>query len=379
MRTLDRYILGEYLKALGLILAVVVSVLVLNEMLSTLGEVLLSKPGLWYVVLYLVYSVPPGLYEILPVTAIIAMMFSVGMMAKRKELLAIHASGIGYLRVAMPLIGFLVVFTMATYLIGEFVLPYCARRAEFIEEVRFKGKKAYSLTRNRNITTKGKGNRFYTLKSFESSSGVMEHPTILDVADDGRNLRMRIDAAWGLPVRDPDAPPRGENESQVWRFHHAVRFRFDEDGRLVDREEFDSLDLTLEPNTARYLDTSLSEESMSFSALHEAVEIQGERLKSEYYLDLKTALHAKLAFPLASLLLGLIGYTFAVRSSIRSLVLEFGLALVSIVVFYALIAVGERLGRSGMVAPAVAGWMTTACFVVYLVWRVLDVHRVPRH
>ena len=62
-----------------------------------------------------------------------------------------------------------------------------------------------------------------------------------------------------------------------------------------------------------------------------------------------------MALPLATFLLGMLGYTFAVRSSVRTFVLEFGAVLLCIVFYYGLVAFGEKAGGNGWALPFVAG------------------------
>ena len=74
----------------------------------------------------------------------------------------------------------------------------------------------------------------------------------------------------------------------------------------------------------------------------------------------------------------MVGYSFAVRSSIRSLVLEFGLALTCVVLYYALFSLCKQMGETRALPPLVAAWFTNVAFIALLIWRYVELERVPR-
>ena len=122
MHILDRYILGEFLRKFFFLL-------------------------LLFAVIMLMKNVRPiDLIQVIPVSVILAMMFSVGTLAKRKEILALHASGVSYWRMSMPLAVTVVLITLGVFAFNESVLPYCWQRVRYIEKVEIKGEPTYGPT-----------------------------------------------------------------------------------------------------------------------------------------------------------------------------------------------------------------------------------------
>jgi lipopolysaccharide export system permease protein len=393
MHTLDRYILGEFIKKFLLIFLLFAVIMLLKNVLGELGYMLGRNAKPVFIVLFFLYSLPIDLVQVTPVSVILAMMFSIGALAKRKEILAMHACGVSYSRMAVPLGVAVVLITLGVYVFNETMLPHCWRRVRFIEKVEIKGQASTGLTRERNITTKGKGNRFYTMKSFDSEERRMENPTITDlmVTPDGhRSIAQRIDAEYadlldekpgeqapGAAEAAVDAPPGELERQRYWQFHNATVIRFDAEGRLTERREYDEILILMEEDLDRFLATNKKDQEMNSLELYEFVRIQGERNKGRYYRRLLTEFHSKLAFPLATFILGMLGFTFAIRSSIRSIVVEFGLAIACIVLWYAFFASAPRLGRFGFVPPFVAAWYANIVFLLVLAWRFRDLERVP--
>ncbi|MBN1866673.1 LptF/LptG family permease [Candidatus Sumerlaeota bacterium] len=389
MTILDRYILREFVKGFLLILAVFSGILLLKEILRSLTSILVDNPEAYQVVLYFINKLPGEVLEIVPVTAVLAMMFAVGSMAKRKEVLAIHASGVSYIRVARPLALATAGIALTVFVCNEVVIPRCEARARYIKKVKIDGRDESFVTQNRNITTKGMGNRFYDMKSFDGERKVMERPTITDHSEDGRTIVQRIDAAYAeLVARDNEdatsaALPakgngsKGATTGSYWRFYDMTRRRMDEEGNM--RYEFFPVhEMLLEENLDRFLATNKRPNEMNFNELRTFLRIQRRNLRGTGFLRIRTNMHEKIAFPVSVFLLGMIGYTFAVRASIRSLVMEFGLALTSVVGYYVLLAIGGKAGGAGIVPPLLGAWLANVVFGALTVWRFRALERVPR-
>lgn len=383
LKILDRYLLREFLRAFGIIVGAFALMMLLKELFGELATLLSYEPPLYAVLVYFVNVLPGSLMEVVPLAVMLSMMFSIGAMAKNKELLAMHAGGISYLRVARPLGVAMLLIAALVFVANERLVPRCEERCRYAEKVLIKGEGRSVISRNKNITTKGKGNRFYTMKSFDSELKRMERPTIMDLAPGGHNLSLRIDAeeAWLVSRqeehKDADGQTVGKRRRDYWRFNKAVRYTFKND-ELERREYFETLEIPMEEDLELFLATNKRDQELNFRELAQLVEVQGSRSKGEYYKSLKTDLHTRLSFPLGIFLLGMVGYTFAVRSSIRSLVFEFGMALLCVVFYYMFSIAGEKFGAMGVVHPVLAAWFTDIVFFSFLVYRFRGLERVPR-
>jgi lipopolysaccharide export system permease protein len=383
MHILDRYLLNEFIRKFIGILCVLAFLLLLKEILGGIADVLSHEPPLLYVALYFFLRIPQEMVFVIPSSVLLAMMFSIGILSKNKEILAIHASGVSYLRIARPLILCIAVITFLAYIGIEVIVPYSMDKADYIEDVVFEEKDISVRTSNRNVTTKGAGNRFYGMESFDSSRMLMTLPSIKERTDDGRTLKMRLEAKSAqLVIAGPDkewVPINKAKKGQqyYWQFKDADYLQFDDSGALTTRTFHASITLPMEENLDRFLIEPESD-YMGLIDLYRQSNAEGLRGKTEHYYSLKTELHNRLAMPLATLLMGLLGYTFAVRASIRSLTMEFGFALLCIVGYYIMAAFFEKLGETGSTSPLVSAWITNVTFLVFLIVRFFRLERVPR-
>jgi lipopolysaccharide export system permease protein len=386
MKILDRYVLGEFLRTFLMILGLLTILLLMKEVFAKLPVVMKESPPFLDVLRFFVYAIPSEIIFAIPATVILAMMFSIGMMAKNKEALAIHASGISYVRLARPLCIALIVITALTYLGSEFLVPVCQDRAFRIQKLSFEKKSESILSRNKNVTTKGVGSRFYTMKNFDSGKNVMEFPTITELSEDGGHVLRRYDAESAQLVEQNAngewvavENPEKDHEYQ-WEFVNGSYREFDpaQNYLIKDYQIFDHELIPMEENLDRFLATNRKSTQMTLQDLWHQAAIEAKRGQTEYYTHLMTQLHERIALPLATFLLGMLGYTFAVRASIRSLVREFGFALSSIVLYYALKALFGRLGTTGMLPPMITAWLTTVLFVLAIIWNFKRLNQVPR-
>ncbi len=386
MKILDRYVLSEFLRTFLMILGLLTILLLMKEVFAKLPVVMKESPPFLDVLLFFAFAIPAEIIFAIPATVILAMMFSIGMMAKNKEALAIHASGISYGRLAQPLCIALIVITALTYLGNEFLVPICQERAFRIQKISFEKKDESILSRNKNVTTKGVGNRFYTMKNFDSSKNQMQFPTITELSEDGGHVLSRYDAESAQLVEQNEkgewVPVRHPQKDRVyqWEFLNASYREFDpsREYEIKDYQVFERVLVPMEENLDRFLATNRESSQMTLQDLWHQTMIEAKRGQSEYYNHLVAQLHERMALPLATFLLGMLGYIFAVRSSIRSLVREFGFALSSIVLYYALKEFFGRMGETGTLSPIVAAWLTTFLFALAIVWNFKRLNQVPR-
>jgi lipopolysaccharide export system permease protein len=389
LKILDRYILAEFFRKWFTLLALIVVIMLLKDLLTELGQLTTKSPSMISLVRLFVYRLPAPVVEMLPLSVILAMMFSVGALAKKKEILAIHACGVSYLRLALPLAIISVLIAVGTFICGETIVPTSMERAEYIRKVEIPqetrlanpqnakaddSQKIISLTRNTKVTVKGKEGRFYNLGSFDSETKIMTEAIITDVVKlpDGRpTVRRRFDAAWAKLAE-------GKEEERLWHFYDISVREFDDNNTLIKWEQIPETDLVMEEGLDKILVTNKKGQDMSFKELQQFVKSHAGMGTNSYFTRLETTMHMRIAFPFAVFLLTMLGYTFAVRSSIRSMVIEFTLALASMLVWYVLYSSANKVARFDVLSPFLAAWYGNILFSAFTAWRFWNLEQVPK-
>ncbi len=127
LRTLDRYLLGEWLRVFLITLIgfpILVIVIDLTDRLDTYMARGI-KPGA--VALSYIFDLPEKMFLVLPVAVLFATVFTVGSLGRHSELTAAKASGISFHRLVRPLFAAAGAAFIAGLLLGEIALDPRAR------------------------------------------------------------------------------------------------------------------------------------------------------------------------------------------------------------------------------------------------------------
>lgn len=140
MRTTRRYI---YQQVLWAVLFVTVGFLALITFFDALGEVSFAKnlPGIYgwlNSMMYVGLKVPGNTYELLPIAVLIGCIFVMANFAQNSEFTILRTSGLGPWRALRSLLLLGAVFSVITFLIGDYVAPQTEKMAQF-HKARFIG------------------------------------------------------------------------------------------------------------------------------------------------------------------------------------------------------------------------------------------------
>lgn len=370
MKILNRYLLKELFYYFGLFLLLFSAILIAKEIYDTRDEILDKDPAAWDVILFILLALPPQIVEAMPLLALFSVLFSIGLLSKNREILAMVSVGVTFRRLAVPVAIFGGAVGVFTFLLSAEVTPAAQKWARYILEVRIKGKPPNTLTGG-NVFTPGEANRVYVMADFDSEELVMSHPTILLKSPDGGGLQERIDADEGRYVGE------AESGADLWEFTGMQRWRFGEDGTVA-WEKFDEpYQLELERKLASFLARKKRAEEMNLGELMEFISVlrrQEGRARLPVFL---TAFHSKLTIPFVCILLSLVGFAAAADLKTPNFMFAFSYGLGLGICFYLVREGLGGLGRGAVLAPVLAAWGPAVVFtavVAALLQRLRVVH-----
>jgi len=163
-----------------------------------------------------------------------------------------------------------------------------------------------------------------------------------------------------------------EWDGGAWLLRQGVDRHFDAQGdeqsRAFDRLRFPSLEGPEEfgsppqdPDALGYFDLR---RFLVRAAAH------GEEL-ARYRVDL----HVKLAFPLANLIVGIIGCALAMQLRAPTPALSFGLSVSIAFLYFGVMRFCQILGEGGLLVPWIAGWAPPALFGGWAAYLLRRLHR----
>ena len=127
IKLLLRYLAAEIALCSGFALLAFTGLFVFFDLLGDVGNI--GKGGYRFidVVVYVLFSMPGHVYELLPVATLIGGIFAISTLAGNSELTVMRVSGVSILRLTGWLAGIGVVFALLTALIGEYIGPAASK------------------------------------------------------------------------------------------------------------------------------------------------------------------------------------------------------------------------------------------------------------
>ena len=118
MRTLDRYILTEYLRAFGVALAFFIALVITVRLLDKDLKNFDDDTPYSTAILIVLYQAPRRIMEVVPVASFLAAFFVLGRFVRNNELAAMQTAGVSVYRIITPIL-------VSTFLVCGIFLIMC--------------------------------------------------------------------------------------------------------------------------------------------------------------------------------------------------------------------------------------------------------------
>lgn len=358
MKIIYRYILRELFYYFFVILFLFCVIFVAYQIYDTKDEILDEGPSIVYVIQYIFLVIPAEIAEIIPLIVMFAVLFSMGMLAKNKEILAMIAMGVNFNTLAIPVGIFGAIAGAAAFYLAAELAPASRYYAQFLYEVRIKGENQYAFTGNDELFRKGEGQRFYIMANFDREKNVMTEPTIFVKNEEGSGLEERLEADRATHIES------NEEGAELWSFEGLQRWTFDPDGSYEYTRYDQPQTIELEEKLGSFLSREKDPEEMTVGELGDyavVLDRQGGGPRLPVYL---TAYHYVYTVPITCLLLGLVGFATAVDLKTRNFVLAFSIGLAFGLGYYALRTALNGMGGRGLLPSIWAAWAPCLLFAL---------------
>ena len=348
MSTLDRYLARTILRPMIGALIAFLTMAVIIDLFERLDTFIDHEVAFPVIVQYYVATLPFLFNIILPVSTLIAVLFSLGGLARRNELIAMTASGVSLYRILVPVLGVGLLASVVGLWFSTDLVPRGNDLSTEIYDHEIKGRPHRSETQRRDMNYLGADGRFFLARKFDGDRGSMEEVVVQQFANG--TLVYRLDAE------------RASYEDGRWVFRNGYLRRFRPDGP-PEVERFDERAFPELPETPRdFLRIVKDPEEMTLGELREHA--RRTRASGGDPTPLLVDEQMRYAFPFASFMVVLLGapLTGAIRRGGHAL--GFGLALLVGFVYYVLLQIGETYGANGTLPPWVAAWLPNLFFFV---------------
>ena len=339
-------LLRTFLRYLLLALAGSLVLFTLIDLLDHMGSLVDNAATPGEVVRYYLYKAAWTVDIVLPISMLMATLFSVGQMARYLELTALYAAGWSLLKVTRPLVLAAVAVSLLSLAWREYVLPRANVARERVWEVDIHGRPE-TIRPTQNVALTGPDGRLYYARRYEPATGTLTGLKI--VAREGARVTERVDAA------------RAEWDGEHWTLVDGTRRTFAGDVEQVTRfARLTAADLTVNPRS--FEKDRVAQEDMNIRQLREHVALVrqtgGDPRPAEVDLQFN------LAFPLVNLIVVLLGVVLASGPRKTTVASGFGLTIGISFGYYLFVYFGRALGHAGALPPLPAAWSGNVCYAM---------------
>jgi lipopolysaccharide export system permease protein len=355
MKTVDRHLLAEFSRFFAFTTAVFLTLYLVVDFFEKLNLILKYKPAAVDTLLYFLARVPWMVTQVLPMSALVATLLSVSVLARRAEITSLRVSGLSLWRISFPYLLAGVALCLVHGVFQEFLAPPGFAWAHEVREVNIRNRPPRNVLRAENLWLKV-GNRILHIDTVLPDGSRLFGVDVAEV-EAGRMVR-----------RIQSREARRDEES--WMLIDAVERIYASDGTAL-QQRHPALAMGFVDQNEDFEVWQPEPEEASWADLRRWVE--RHRRQGINSRELEVDLWAKTGMPLASLVMVLLAFplgTFAGRkggaTSVFVLALVFGFA------YWIVFATSLSMGKAGTLPPPVAAWAGNLVFIGVagvLVWR----------
>ncbi len=351
---LDDYVLREFITTFGLVLISFVLLLLVFTFFELLGDIIRNRTALVTVGEYLINLTPSMIYTITPLSVLIAVLVTFGVLNRTNELTAMKATGISLYRVVLPVLVISSILAVALFAFDELYLPGANRRQEALRST-IKGKPAQTFLRPDQKwmfghQEPGKPGRIFYYQFFDPDNDKFANISVFEFDPENFSVSRRIfgsSAHW-------------EPQLHRWVFESGWERTFHGES-ITGYQPFDVRsfpEIAEEPSY--FKKESRQSQEMSFEELRRYI-----RDLSQSGFDtmrLRVQLNRKLAYPLVTLVMAILAVPFALSMGRRGSLTGVAVAIGVAIAYWVVAGTFDAMGNANMLPAMMAAWSPDLLF-----------------
>jgi lipopolysaccharide export system permease protein len=339
-----RYMMKRFAQPFFYGLALFAILIFLGDTFDKMNNIVKSKAPIWVILECLWLSVPYWAVRVIPMATLLATLVAMSGFVHSGEWLATQSVGIETKRFWTPLLWCAALVSVVAFAAQETVSPWALAHSRRLWRERVHPE--WEWTKYQNVALIGGPDQFVEAWLFLPKDGRLERPTLETFGQ--RGVASQLDAKTA----------QWSSSAGRWIFHDGVERVFGPQG--VTEKPFKTVYSDLRTPPLDLVPRTTNPDELTLREVREQARRAGRFGGSPR--ELEVALHAKLAYPLTSLILAALGIPIALRLRRTSMVVSFCAALGLSFLYLWFIEVGRALGVSGRFPPVVAAWLANVSF-----------------
>ncbi|HKN88015.1 MAG TPA: LPS export ABC transporter permease LptG [Nitrospiraceae bacterium] len=350
---LFRYMIREYIKIFFMCFAGLMTIYLVVDFFEKVRRFIRFDANAMHIVSFFLLRMPAIAFQIAPLAVLMATLLTLGMLSRNHEITAMRSCGISLYRTALPFFVCASLIALTLFGLSAVIVPVTNAKAEYVKSTLIEKKNPMAILK--------------TLRPWMQ----LENQTLLNI-DGMESDGLTLHGLWlyrlgpNFQLMEITEAKEARYTPQGWVMQEGLSRTLLPNG-AVSTAAFETRPLALS-HTPEDFRTGLSVESEELTLAELGARIN--RLKRDGYnvSRLLTEYHGRIAFPFVSVVMAIVGIALSLkRTGVRGggMAIGIGQALVIGFLYWAAYSVAIALGRSGVMAPILAGWMTNLLFLSY--------------
>jgi len=355
-QVVDGYVLQSFVFYFVLLLTSFVLMTHVYTFFELLSDIVKNHITMFRVFTYLFFLTPQLIYDSAPISVLVAVLITFGVLTKHNEITAFKASGVSLYRLSIPVLFIALFLSGALFAFDHYYVPDANRKQDAIrKEIKGRPVQTYLHPERQWIFDPGSKDdpRVFYYKYLDPAQMLMLGPQVYELDPAGFRIRKHIAAE----------KARWEPALGTWIFENGWSRDFT--GR---REKFDNFTgqaatfKEIDERPDYFLQEVLQDEQMNFQQLSAYIrDLQRSGIDT---ITLQVRFYRKFALPLFALVMALISVPFAFLAGNRGAMAGVGVSFTIAIAYWSLGKLFEQLGDVNLLPAALAAWSPDALFAV---------------
>lgn len=349
MKILDRYLVKQFLQTLFFAILAFIVIFVVLDAMENLDDFIDENVAGKLVLQYYLVFIPEMVRVILPISVLLASLFTAGKLANLNELTAIKASGVSLYRLMAPFIITSIFVSFFTVFFSGYLVPLANKHKVFIEQNYMKKGLVHFGS---NIFFQDSESRVVTINYFDVSMGQANQVSIQEFdSKDKTKLVSRTDAF----------RMNYDTTKNTWQLFSGSTRNFYENSESLEKflvKNFPKLHFKPE-------DVIKKQRKPEEMTLTELDNFSREQLRTgNNATRTEIAYHSRIAYAFSSIIVVMFGLPISANRRRGGLAIQFGISMAVTFLYLVFMKISQAFGDNGALNPFLTAWLANFLFLV---------------
>ncbi len=348
MKKLDLYIIKHFFYKLFFLIIGFIILFTLVSIIEHLDKFIDASMPAKDIFIYHIYSMPWFISIGLPMSILISTVFSFNSMQKNHELTALKASGIGLLRISIPLFIIGIILSIASFEFENNIVTHYLQKKISLEQKYNLKRSSKKDTKKNDIYRQIGPNTMLTIKKFKYLPNIAQNVSIQYFNENKIVKRFDTPKLKWYPKKELWL---AREYSERIFIEDSIKYKKSTDTLInINITPFDLAQETLKPEEMNYWELDRFVKKMYENGLYER----------RWVVDL----YFKSAFACTNFLMILFGICLSIRKPRTSMAVGLTFSIGIIFLYYTFLKVGQSLGYNGILNPFASVWSINIFFFI---------------